>query len=328
MSHEQTAFDLSSLIPELPAEFTHDRSSDLLTLEQVLSRQGLARHPHTANTPLAGIRIGSSQAFSLANGIQAAYEAVMNWRTGSQVIRLTPAYGELNDSAANFLDVPLLNGFRLPMDDLLACDPNSVLIVPTPEPISGRIATVQEIVRLCRHFSLVVLDEQLASFSLRRLTPLVDEWDNLISIQRFPFAMPGAVSPFAWIVHPPSLRPAIQEQLEPVPDETSQQVLDYGQIDTFRAERATARLKGELFRELRKLSLVSVPYPSWSPALLARLERGDRGTVLAKLVTRGIHVYAPTHPNLRQHFRVSAISSEATQALKQALIEINLEIER
>lgn len=321
-----SSVNLATLRPEFPTALIPESTPAPLGLDTILARQGLARHPHTGDSPLAGIRTGSLQSFSIANGIEAAYATLLTWKVNAPIIRLTPTAGVVESVTGNVTDVPLLNGFRLPVETLLEQNPRSVLMLPTPEPISGRIASIQEVVRLSRHFALVVLDEQLAPFSLRRLTPLIEEWENIVSIQRFPYLMPGETRPFAWMVHPVAMRPEIQEHLEPVPSVTLEEVLRYGQIDTFRAERATARLKGQLFRELRKLSIVSVPYPSWSPALLARIERGDRDEIVGGLRQRGIDVYAPPHPNLRQHFRATAVSSEGITALKRALIEINRDL--
>src|SRR5699024_12452987 len=49
-------------------------------------------------------------------------------------------------------DIGLLNGFRVPVDELLEQDENTTLVLSSPNGISGRIATVQEAVRLARHF--------------------------------------------------------------------------------------------------------------------------------------------------------------------------------
>lgn len=319
-----TNLDLATLIPDFPAELIPAPSADWLSIEQILVRQGLARHPHIAGESWQ--RTTNSQIFSMSAGVSAAYDAILRLRGDATIVRLVPTAGEVAELQGNIIDIPLLNGFRLPIGTLLEQDPGATLIVSTPEPISGRIATVQEMVRLARHFALVVMDEQLAPFSLRRLTPLIEEWENLVSIQRFPFRMPGETRPFAWMVHPAAMRPLIQEHLEPVSQETIAEVTTYGQIDTFPAERFAARLKGQLWRELRKLSVVSVPYPSWGPALLAQVERGDRDEIVARLYERGIEVYSPPHPNLRHVFRTTATNTDAIQALREALIEINREI--
>jgi hypothetical protein len=105
-----------------------------------------------------------------------------------------------------------------------------------------------------------------------------------------------------------------------------QEVLAYGTMNTHIAERHTARLKGQLWREMRKMSVLSVPYPSWSNALLARIERGTREQVVQGLADRGIAVHVPPQDNLRQHIRITAVSNDATMALREALVEINREI--
>lgn len=180
---------------------------------------------------------------------------------------------------------------------------------------------------MARHFRLVVIDERLAPFSMRRLTPLVVEWENIVFVQRFPFAMPGQTSDFAWMVHPNALRSQIAEHSDPPPQETIDEALQLGGINTYQAERYITRQKSQLYRELRKLSIVSVPYPSWSNSLLARVERGDRGTMVNQLAERGIAVYVPPHANLQQHIRITAVSSEATMALREALVEINRDLD-
>jgi histidinol-phosphate/aromatic aminotransferase/cobyric acid decarboxylase-like protein len=84
--------------------------------------------------------------------------------------------------------------------------------------------------------------------------------------------------------------------------------------------------KGRLFRQLRKLSMISPPYPSWSNFLLARIERGSSAFFVPRLSERGIQVYEVTDPILPNHLRISAISSSATSALKQALIDAALDL--
>jgi histidinol-phosphate/aromatic aminotransferase/cobyric acid decarboxylase-like protein len=84
--------------------------------------------------------------------------------------------------------------------------------------------------------------------------------------------------------------------------------------------------KSRLFRQIRKLNMISPPYPSWGNFLLCRFERGSSDFFVPRLAERGIDVYRPPHPNLRDHVRISAVSAESTQALKKALIDIALEL--
>lgn len=281
------------------------------------------------NLPPYGSQTGALSADYLwtpTPGIHAAHEAIVRWRSASGIVRLVPDDDALAAYDGVAEDVGLLNGFRIPVDALLEHDRRKTLVLSTPNGISGRIASVQEIVRLVRHFALVVMDERLAAFSLRRLTPLVMEWENLISMQHCPFLMPGQTQDFGWVIHPRTLAAFVREHMEPLPEATIDDALRYGGIDTFRAERHIGRRKSQLYRELRKMSIVSVPYPSWSNALLARVERGNRDEIVQGLEQRGILAYAPTQDNLRQHLRTTAVSDAATLALRQALIDINRDL--
>jgi histidinol-phosphate/aromatic aminotransferase/cobyric acid decarboxylase-like protein len=84
--------------------------------------------------------------------------------------------------------------------------------------------------------------------------------------------------------------------------------------------------KGRLFRQLRKLSMISPPYPSWGNFLLARIERGTSSFFVPRLAERGIFVHPVSARDLPNHVRISAVSIEATYALKQALIDIALDL--
>jgi histidinol-phosphate aminotransferase len=84
--------------------------------------------------------------------------------------------------------------------------------------------------------------------------------------------------------------------------------------------------KGRLFRQIRKLNMISPPYASWANFLLCRFERGSADFFVPRLAERGTDVYRPPHPELRNHVRISAVSADWTNALKQALIDIALEL--
>ncbi len=330
MTARDIRYDLSRLwqpYPHVEIEMSRmklpdEPITDLIEIGRLLTNRHLASHPAASSEPRLQFPSARNM-WSPTNGVQAAHRAIMRWRNQHGFVRLVPDDDALAPYNGIATDIPLLNGFRLPIDTLLDQDRRSTLVLSSPNGLSGRIATVQEIVRLARHFAMVVIDERLAAFSMRRLTPLVSEWENIISVQRFPFVMPGQSREFAWIIHPSKFRGELARNLAPLAPETEAEVLVYGAINTFAAERHSARLKGQLYREMRKMSLVSVPYPSWSNALLARVERGDRDEVVQALTERGILVYSPPHPNLRQHIRLTAVSAEATTALKEAMIEIN-----
>lgn len=319
-------YDLSTTFQPYPLQSPVNAAPlpDMESLGALLTRRtispmasaaaGIAGRLHLANPgPL----------FTPTNGLSAAHEAIAKWKGMSGIIRLTPDDNVLSAYDGIAQDIGLLNGFRLPMDTLLAEHPDNTVVLSSPNGISGRIATLPEVVDLARHFRLVVIDEHLAAFNLRRINALVLEWENIVFVQRFPFRMPGQTADFGWFLHPASLGEPLREHTGPLPQTTINEALKYGGINTTTAARRIAKAKSQLYRELRKLSIVSVPYPSWSNSMLTKVERGDRDEIVEQLAERGIAVYAPPHSNLLQHIRVTAVNHEATFALRDALIEIN-----
>ena len=322
-------YDLSTTLQPYPLpQFRNDRDlEDLDTLGSLLVRRSLSPHAAVSSGVAGEFHLpAAGNMFTAASSTQHAHRTIVDWRGDDGIIRLVPDDDALSAYDGVAEDVGLLNGFRLPMDDLLKHDPQKTLVLSSPNGVSGRIATLQDVVRLVRHFRVVVIDESLTAFSMRRLTPLVMEWENIAFIQRFPFIMPGQTSDFGWIVHSSELRSQIAAHAEFPAQETIDDALQMGGISTVRAERYASRLKSQLYREMRKLSILSVPYPSWSNSLLARVERGNRDDIVAALAHRGIAVYAPPHPNLLHHLRITAVSPEATMALREALVEISREI--
>lgn len=323
-----THLDLEDLLQHYPLSIPEISGlPDMEMLGSALVHRYLSPHAGISTGAATGLQFPNATArWTPTNGVEAAHRAIANWRVDRGILRLVPDDEALTVYDDFAEDVPLLNGFKLPMADLLQRDRTLTLVLSSPNGISGQIAPLQEIIRLIRHFELVVIDERLAGFSLRRLTPLVVEWNNVISVQRFPFIMPGQTLPFGWMMHAPSLQSSILQHVEPLDSHAAAEALVYGAIDTWEAERLITRAKGQLFRELRKLSILSVPYPSWSNALLAHIERGDRNAIVQRLADRGIDVYSPPHANLTEHIRITAVSNETTMSLREALIQINLEI--
>lgn len=323
-------YDLSTTLQPYPLTL-HDNEralDDLDELGSLLVRRSVSPHASVSAGIAGNLHLPfPGNMFTPTNGIRGAHEAIISLSGDRGIIHLTPDDDELAVYDGVAEDIGLLNGFRVPVEELLKQDKNATLVLSSPNGVSGRIATLQEVVRLARHFRLLVIDERLAAFSMRRLLPIVMEWENIVFVQRFPFIMPGQTADFGWLVHPAAMQDQLKQHTALVPDATVNEVLQYGGINTFTAARQSTRLKSQLYREMRKLSIVSVPYPTWSNALLARVERGNRDEIVQALADRGIAVYAPPHANLLQHFRITAASEEATNSLRDALVEINLEME-
>jgi histidinol-phosphate aminotransferase len=272
----------------------------------------------------------------LANGIDELHGMIARWRrdAGPTVIfppadlsleRWVETFGvaiERVERAAD-MTLPLQPGVRtLPRGaTALAMSPND----PT-----GTILSVQEAVRLTRESALVVVDERHAAYSGRSLVPLVREFDNLIVLQTMETwaGLPGL--PLAWAIGPPRLIEPLASFARPAGIARASVVAALATLDDLAAVDASVRRvmaeKSRLFRTVRKLSMVSPACPSWANFILARAERGTAELLHRELAERGIHVHLVANPELPNHLRVSAVSPDATNALKDTLVEIALDL--
>ncbi|HET8628874.1 MAG TPA: aminotransferase class I/II-fold pyridoxal phosphate-dependent enzyme, partial [Thermomicrobiales bacterium] len=183
---------------------------------------------------------------------------------------------------------------------------------------------------LVRQSSLVVIDERHAAFGYRSLAPLVREFDNLMIVQTMETGAGLSGMPLAWAIAPPKLARSLASYTRPTGIARGGVLAALATLDDKEYVEATIRRvtaeRSRLYRTLRKLSMVSSPYPSWGNFLLARIERGSAPFFTDKLAERGIHVHQVENPELANHLRISPTNSAATTALKDALIEIALEL--
>lgn len=272
----------------------------------------------------------------LANGIDELHAMIARWRTEhGPIVTFPPSDPQveawIGQYGGQIEAVPRLNGFRLPIEAGDSGLPRgSTALVMSPNDPSGTIIGVQEVVRLTRQCATVVIDERHGAYSLRSVVPMAREFENLIVLQTMETFAGLTAMPLAWAVAPPSMAREIGQRARP--SGVSRLALvaglavldDYAQV--MRTVRWVMREKSRLFRQIRKLNMISPPYPSWANFLLCRFERGSADFFVPRLAERGIDIYRPPHANLRDHVRVSAVSAEATNALKHALIDLALEL--
>jgi histidinol-phosphate/aromatic aminotransferase/cobyric acid decarboxylase-like protein len=272
----------------------------------------------------------------LANGIDELHAMIARWRSEAGPLLTFPPTDPALDEwigahGAQVERIPRLNGFRMPVRENLENIPRgSTAIVMSPNDPSGTIITVQETVRLLRRCSIVVVDERHAAYSPRTVMPLVREWESLVVTQTFETFAGLTSLPLAWCVAPPSKAKEIARRGRPSGIGRMSLIAGHAILDDWHFVRQSVQRltseKGRLFRQMRKLNMISAPYPSWSNFLMCRFERGTADFFLPRLTERGIDLHRPPHPNLRDHVRISAVSGEWTNALKNALIEIALEL--
>ncbi len=272
----------------------------------------------------------------LANGIDELLGMIARWRRASGPVVVFPptdlpmerwlaSHGATIDRVARASDmaIPLQPGVS-------ALPRGATSVVVSPNDPTGTILTVQETVRLSRESALVVVDERHAAYSGRTLVPLAREFDNLMVLQTMETwaGLPGL--PLAWAIAPPALINALEAHARPSGVARGPVIAALATLDDLPAVEATVRLvmteKSRLFRTIRKLSMISPACPSWANFILARAERGTAPLFHRELARRGIHVHLVQNPELPNHLRISAVSPVATNALKDALIEIALDL--
>jgi len=272
----------------------------------------------------------------LANGIDELHAMIARWRTEhGPIVTFPPSDPQLDAWIGQYRGqieaMPRLNGFRLPIEAGESGLPRgSTALVMSPNDPSGSIIGVQDVVRLTRQCSVVVIDERHGAYSLRSILPMVREFENLIVIQTMETFAGLTAMPLAWAVAPPSMAQKIGQQGRPSGVSRLALVAGLAVLDdrehVMQTVKWVMREKSRLFRQIRKLNMISPPYPSWGNFLLCRFERGSSDFFVPRLAERGIDVYRPPHANLRNHVRISAVSAEATNALKKALVDIALEL--
>jgi histidinol-phosphate aminotransferase len=222
--------------------------------------------------------------------------------------------------------VPRSLQFTIDLDrtGLPAFPPNALTIIQHPNDPTGTPLTAHDAVRLIRRSRVVVIDERHVAYGARSLLPLVREFDRVIVLRSFETWAGLASFPVAYAVGSPDLISEIQlARMLPTP--TGSLLAAHASLDDMRGlNHAVARVREEkarLYRMLRKLNMVR-PMPSWANFVLVRSERGDPSLYPDELSRRDIRVHVPEQSELAGYFRISAVSHDATAALRAALIEI------
>lgn len=272
----------------------------------------------------------------LSGGVADLYRALARWREPLGPLLTFPPTGhpELGTALSEFDN---LVSIRRQPDFSLGVTPNvvalrdcSATIAMSPNDPTGTLVRVQELVRLTRQCELTVIDERHAGYSPRSAAPFAREFDNLVLFQSMEWWAGLQRWPLAWAIAPPSIIAQLESHLPAAGPSREAMLAALATLDDWSWVRETLRRvtieRGRLYRQLRKLNMITPLYPSWANFLLARFERGDTAFFLPRLEARGIHLHKVMDPGLPNHVRVSAVSAEATDALKRALIEIALEL--
>ena len=272
----------------------------------------------------------------LGNGIDQLYDGLVRWRIDRGPFTVFPPtrLGELQrvvDQDGEVEVAPRTRDFMLGLTSGDRRFPaSSTSVVLSPNDPTGTLLDLHQLVRLSRQSDLAVIDERHGAYTPRSTAPFAREFDNVVVLQSMEWWAGLHETPLAWAICPPSLGDALREAMGDPEIDRSALIAARATLDDWSWLQGTLRWvtmeKGRLYRQLRKLNMLHTPYPSWANFVLTRFARGSADFFVPRLEERGIAVHLPDQDLLPNHIRVSAVSAEATDALKRALIDIALEL--
>ncbi len=272
----------------------------------------------------------------LAAGIDVLYGALVDIRFDAGPFGVFPPtrLDELQrvvDRGGEIAVAPRAEGFALGLTrDDRRLPAGATSVVMSPNDPTGTLVELVDLVRLARASGLVVVDERHGAYTPRTAAPLAREFENVVVLQSMEWWGGLVDLPVAWAIAPPAVAEQLRDAVGERTPERQALVAGHAIIDDWawmrRVLHTTALEKGRLFRQLRKLNMVHQPSPSWANFLLVRFARGDVEFFVPRLEARGIRVFVPDQDLLPDRIRVSAVSAEATDTLKRALIDIALEL--
>jgi histidinol-phosphate aminotransferase len=185
------------------------------------------------------------------------------------------------------------------------------------------VLSANDAVRLARSCAWLVVDERYAEYAGQSLLNVASEFANVIVVRSFQARLGATDTNAGWVVGSPRARDLLAAVSTPLPPGIVQAVLaahsskHSGRIllSLVRDERS------RLYRALRKLSYLQ-PLPSWGPFVAARVEVGERATLLALLEARGIRVHAPQEPGLERYIRIGIGTRSSMECLRRTLLDI------
>lgn len=335
------------LPPQSRAPFRLDRLSNqagpTLHVQEALAAADFGQSPAIATERLrhliAGFESLPPSWVAVAPGIDELIAAIVRWRGQGQADAPAIVFDPTDESVARIAELhgmPLdrrARSSRLQVDvepsDMGDVDPRSTAFVMSPNDPTGTLLSAQVAVRLSRACALLVVDERHGAYHRRSLLPLVREFEQIVVVKTLETWAGLSAAPIAYALSRPHVVDEIGRHLLLPRLPLVNLLAGVACFEDLRALLATTdrirEEKGRLYRTLRKLNMLR-PLPSWSNFMLAQIERGSRETIAEGLELRGIRVAQPAQPILRETLRISAVSAEATQALKTALIEIALDL--
>ena len=196
-------------------------------------------------------------------------------------------------------------------------------IIASPGDPLGNVLTANDAVRLARSCAWLVIDERYADYAGQSLLSVASEFSNVIVLRSFQSRLGDAATNAGWAVGSPQARDFLAAVTSPLPQGVARAatIAISGKASNQMPLSLLREERSRLYRALRKLSFLQ-PLPSWGPFVAARVEVGERDTLLALLAAQRIQVHAPQERGLEQFVRFGIGTRSAMERLRAALLEI------
>jgi histidinol-phosphate aminotransferase len=223
--------------------------------------------------------------------------------------------------------VEVVRGFgrdgMIPLESASDLPHDGVAIIASPGDPLGNVLSSNDAVRLARSCAWLVIDERYAEYAGQSLLNVASEFPNVIVLRAFQARLGATDSNAGWAVGSPRARELLAAiATHPTPRMVNAVLEAYSGKNSSRMLLSLVRdERSRLFRALRKLSYLR-PLPSWGPFVAARVEVGDRETLLALLEAKGILVHAPQEPGLERYVRIGIGTRTEMERLRRAMLDI------
>lgn len=222
--------------------------------------------------------------------------------------------------------VPWAEGYRLPIEALLATDANAIFIA-NPNAPTGTLTPVAEIVKLAQAFKgPVLVDEAYGDFAEANCVGLVAQQANVIVTRTMSKSYSLAGLRFGYAI----AQPAVIDEMMKVKDSYNCDAISIAAATAAIEDEEYARgiwelVKAERSRltaELTKLGYVVIP--SQANFVLTHVPGGNGKQVYQRLKQQGILVRFWDKPGLSDKIRITVGTSNENNALLAGLEALNL----
>jgi len=250
---------------------------------------------------------------------------------GDEVINCVPTFGIYSFSTelcgGTLIEVPREQDFTVNINTLKAAltRKTKIISLANPNNPTGTLMPRQDILEILDTGVPVLIDEAYYEFCGQTVAPLVGQYDNLIVLRTFSKWAGLAGLRVGYGLLPPEIADYLLKIKIPynvntaalVAVEESLKDIDY----LMRTVKVIITERDRLFKELKKIQWLK-PVPSQANFILCEVLKGEAGELRQKLQNKGILVRYFEHPILKNFIRISVGKPEHTDALIQALREI------